>query len=328
MRIFVYESTCASPTSAQAAPSLLREGWAMLAAVVEDFQRLPDVKVATLVDRHFPYSPGDTCTRASCRSHSALFHDLASTSGYTLVIAPEFDSLLERQSQMVLDVGGRLLGSLPSATRQTADKLATAARWQALGIAHPRTERFEPDAPVSFDFPWVIKPQWGAGSQATFLIRDEQQRVGIWPTAQSEWPHGNFIVQQYVPGTAASVALLLGSKHIIPLVPARQHISKDGRFRYEGGSLPLLPSLAERAVRLAVQAVAGISGLQGYVGVDVVLGHEDFAIEINPRLTTSYIGLRRLCRLNLAELILRCIQGEPVVTPSWFTEEVQFTVVN
>ena len=47
-------------------------------------------------------------------------------------------------------------------------------------------------------------------------------------------------------------------------------------------------------------------GLSGYVGVDVVLGNDgrDWAIEINPRLTTSYVGLRALAGFNLAEAML------------------------
>ena len=45
-------------------------------------------------------------------------------------------------------------------------------------------------------------------------------------------------------------------------------------------------------------------GLQGYVGVDVVLGEEtSWLIEINPRPTTSYVGLRRVIDLNMAEAI-------------------------
>ena len=115
----------------------------------------------------------------------------------------------------------------------------------------------------------------------------------------------------------------------IPLLPARQHLSNDGRFHYEGGSLPLPEPLARRAVRLAQQAVQCIPGLRGYVGVDLVLGKmedgsEDWAIEINPRLTTSYIGLRQSCRQNLAELMLRCVRRETIEPPMWLEGEIRF----
>ena len=78
-------------------------------------------------------------------------------------------------------------------------------------------------------------------------------------------------------------------------------MSDDGRFVYLGGSLPLPHALASRATRLAQQAVAALPDPLGYVGVDLVLGADadgadDYVIEINPRLTTSYIGLRAAAR--------------------------------
>ena len=52
----------------------------------------------------------------------------------------------------------------------------------------------------------------------------------------------------------------------------------------------------------------------GFVGVDLVLGREpdgseDFVIEVNPRLTTSYVGLRAAARSNLAEVMVNIANG-------------------
>jgi predicted ATP-grasp superfamily ATP-dependent carboligase len=45
-----------------------------------------------------------------------------------------------------------------------------------------------------------------------------------------------------------------------------------------------------------------LPGLQGYVGVDLVLTNQEaWLMEINPRLTTTYIGLRQVIQLNLAQ---------------------------
>jgi predicted ATP-grasp superfamily ATP-dependent carboligase len=305
MRVFIYEAICAGALGNDVPASLRREGSAMLSAVAEDFRRLPGIEVVTLLD------------------DDARFREVAAACEGTLVIAPEFDDLLRSRSQTVVDVGGRLLGSLPNAIRLTGDKLATAEFWRMHGVAHPQTElRESAVAP-----PWVLKPRHGAGSQATFLIRDRAEYDTARRTANEESPGGEYILQRYVAGHAVSVALLIGPTRTIPLLPARQHLSNDGRFRYEGGSLPLPEPLATRAILLAQEAVAGIAGLQGYVGVDLVLGEtEDYAIEINPRLTTSYIGLRQLCQQNLAELMLRCARGEPIGPVTWAEGEVRFHV--
>src|SRR5690606_21127135 len=99
------------------------------------------------------------------------------------------------------------------------------------------------------------------------------------------------------------------------LPACRQHLSDDGRFRYLGGSLPLPPSLHARAARLAQQALDALPAAIGYVGVDLVLGaaddgSRDVVIEVNPRLTTSYLGLRDAVKINLAELILQTAHSQ------------------
>jgi predicted ATP-grasp superfamily ATP-dependent carboligase len=134
------------------------------------------------------------------------------------------------------------------------------------------------------------------------------------------------IAQAYVPGFAASVAFLIGPSQLLPLVPCQQLLSNDGRFHYRGGRLPIRPDLAERAVRIATAAVTGVPGLSGYVGVDVVLGEgRDWAIEINPRLTTSYVGLRALAKFNLAEAMLAAMTGDALPRLEWRQGEVEFT---
>ena len=133
--------------------------------------------------------------------------------------------------------------------------------------------------------------------------------------------------QQFILGFAASVAFLIGARATTPLVPCQQILSGDGRFSYLGGQLPIAPDLAERAIRVATAAVKCVPGLLGYVGVDVVLGDDgrDWAIEINPRLTTSYVGLRALARFNLAEAMLAAARGEPLPEMLWNDGPIAFT---
>src|SRR5205823_2257857 len=135
--------------------------------------------------------------------------------------------------------------------------------------------------------------------------------------------------QPYVEGMPASVVFFVGPQEAIALPPASQKLSVDGRFRYRGGRLPLGAYLANRAVLLARQAIEAVSGLQGYVGVDLVLGSEavgsrDWLIEINPRPTTSYVGLRALARLNLAQALVSVVEGKRVCELEWHSAQVMF----
>ncbi len=73
--------------------------------------------------------------------------------------------------------------------------------------------------------------------------------------------------------------------------------------------------LAERATELAMRAISALPPLTGYAGVDLVLGDDpdgtaDVVIEVNPRLTTSYVGLRRAVQGGLVGPMLAAAKGE------------------
>ncbi|MCS6864734.1 MAG: ATP-grasp domain-containing protein [Gemmataceae bacterium] len=288
MRIAVYEFLTATrrgcdPQSPEHA--LYREGRAMHDALMADFGRIPGCCVSSLSDLH--NLPEDT--------------DL-------VVIAPETGGLLAE----LVRCRPSPLNATVEAIELTTDKARLAEHWQHHGIPTPTTTQRPPRADDSF--PMVWKPRDGAGSTDTFLIRDP---AGL-ATAMAQCPsHHDMIVQPFIPGCAASVAFLCGPRQTVPLIPTFQHLAVDDRLHYTGGELPLPEALAERAVRLAQRAIACVPGLRGYVGVDVVLGEPtdgsgDYAIEINPRLTTSYIGLRVAAAFNIAELWWRIARGEPV----------------
>jgi predicted ATP-grasp superfamily ATP-dependent carboligase len=169
----------------------------------------------------------------------------------------------------------------------------------------------------------------GAGSQATFLVRDFDELSACELQASAEGWQGESIWQPFLPGLAASAAILVGSNEIAALLPAVQHLSDEGRFHYLGGTMPLAANLAERAIDLARRSVAALDGLCGYVGVDMVLGiakdgSADWLIEINPRMTTSYVGLRYLAEENLAGAILQAATGERIQSMTWRQQGIRF----
>jgi tyramine---L-glutamate ligase len=279
----------------------------MRAAVCADFERLPDVRIQTL----------DTDSEAAFRKEAAA-------ADYVLVIAPEVDGILEERCRWVEESGGELLGPTPMAVCLTADKLRLAQHLQAAGVSTPECWLLG-EEPAD-DFPIIWKPRDGAGSQATFLLTTPADRLRVQAALESERCPSPMIAQTFVQGVAASVAFLITPQGATALVPCRQHLSDDGRFTYRGGSLPLAQPLASRALQVASAAVGCVEGLRGYVGVDVVVTErEGWAIEINPRMTTSYIGLRALARFNLAEAMLAAVRGEELPSLEWEARAITFT---
>jgi predicted ATP-grasp superfamily ATP-dependent carboligase len=332
MRLFVYEYLTALGTGTGGATSLHTDGWAMLSALVEDFCRVGGVHVVTLVHPRLSHTLGHTCAILEDRDEEErTFKRLAADADYTLIIAPEHHDLLGQRCRWVLEAGGRLLGSTPAGVALAADKLALAAHFQQLSIPAPATILCGGSMTLAASalFPAVCKPRHGAGSQATFVVHRADDLVRARTLAMRELPGEELILQPFVPGRSASVAFLIGSESIVPLLPATQDLSNDGRFRYQGGEVPLPPELGNRAIGLATRAVQALPELRGYNGVDLVLGEsadgcQDFVIEINPRLTTSYIGLRRLARGNLGEAILGTAATTRLPEMAWHPGTARF----
>ena len=72
-----------------------------------------------------------------------------------------------------------------------------------------------------------------------------------------------------------------------------QSVRASRPFSYHGGKTPFDHPLAGKAVETALRTCQALPGLRGYIGVDLVLTEsEPVVIEVNPRLTTAYLGVR------------------------------------
>jgi len=306
MRIFIYEHLTALGVGRDAdSPehSLYREGKAMRDALAADVGQLEGVKVITFPDRAHTSSP-----------EAMLL--LAAGCDWTVVIAPELDSILAERVEFLREHECRVIAPTVDAIRLTSDKLALATHWRNRGIPTPATTDRAPKQCEAFPVVW--KPRHGAGSTATFLLKSGLDVVRA-SACQAKDPVGPMILQEYVAGTPASVSFLCGPAGNVPLLPAFQLLED---LKYVGGELPIPAALSERAVRIASRAVECVPGLVGYVGVDLVLGDaadgsRDYAIEINPRLTTSYVGLRAAAEFNLAAVMLQASTGRPISPLKW-----------
>lgn len=272
----------------------------MFAAVTEDFARITGCEVIV----PSPGEPEETAFRRAARQADA-----------TLVIAPEFDDILANRCRWVREEGGFCLNPSAEVIDLGSDKFRLAGHWQRFGVPTPET--LLPDgSPLPWSS-WVLKPRFGAGSLDTHVNGTPRPRGEI----------GQMIVQPWLSGVAASVSFLCGPDRVVALSPAAQHLATDGTLKYLGGKVPLPEPWSSRALRIATQAVHAIPGLCGYIGVDVLLGIDgrDWAIEMNPRLTTSYLGLRRRARFNLAEAMWRIARGEPPPAMVWSADEIEFS---
>ena len=225
-----------------------------------------------------------------------LFYRLAREADWTMLIAPETDGALCERADWTSAAGGRLLGPAAEVIALTTDKQRLAMHLEAAGIPVPEGIALAAGSrlPTDFCYPAVLKPRDGAGSLQMRLLQTVDLSVRIPFDARLE---------KYQSGQPTSVVVFCGPAGLTTMPACSQKLSADGHFTYLGGSLPLPTELAQRAEQLARRAVAACGETRGYLGVDLILGNRseaDCVIEINPRLTTSYLLLREAARENLA----------------------------
>ena len=314
MRILVCEFVTGGgmPPDAPIPAGLAQEGDLMLRALVDDLLDVPGVELVVTRDARLPPLPARvfSITVADPRKSWALWEDLARTVDAVWPIAPETGGALERLSRMVLGAGGRLLNSHPDAVAVTASKTATAAVLAAAGIPVVPVWRVMDQPPG--DGPWVVKPDDGAGCTDTVLLLDRL----AWARWRVAGDRAGFVVQPFVPGAAASLSMLCRDGRAWLLTVNRQRVELDGSaLVYRGGIVGGLPSTPELS-GLAAGIAAAMPGLFGTVGVDFIATADGpRVLEVNPRLTTSYVGVRRATGVNVAAAVLGLLR-EPAMTPA------------
>jgi predicted ATP-grasp superfamily ATP-dependent carboligase len=311
MTILVHEwVTGGGLAGAALPPSWATEGAAMRRAIAADFSALPGVHVVVTLDARFTEEPGPwSIIPVGPDEEGATLRRLASAADYTVLIAPETEGILADRSRTVASVGGRSLGSTAEAVAMTGDKLRFVRHLARCGVATPPCRQVTPrlGLPVDFPYPAVLKPIDGAGSQDTYRVR----AANACPEAALALPVA--LLQPLVPGLAHSASFLVGREGSAWLIAAgRQHIAlRDDRFVYRGGTVPVAPHGVAQGPRRAVESVPGLCG---YVGVDYVWDERSgqaTVLEINPRPTTSYVGLARwLPPGTLAQAWLEVVSGK------------------
>ena len=293
--------------------SLLREGRAMISALADDFGSLVGSHVDVLRDARIGDLPGCSARVHRVRDsdeHAHLLEQLASRADWTLVVAPEIGDMLLRCCRQVQQCGGRLLSPDCGFVEIASDKRATHCLLQEAGVPVPFQQLLAPGQPLprTFRYPGIVKPRDGAGSSQVRLVQGCDDTAGL--ADAGCWR----CLESYCPGIPASVSVMSGPSGYRALPASRQWLSDDGCFRYAGGEVPLGSSLQQRAADIAGQVISALPKTTGYFGVDMVLGDPedgglDVAIEVNPRLTTSYIGLRQLAKCNLAGAMIAVATG-------------------
>ncbi len=289
--------------------ALAAEALAILQALLADARAWGRFPVVTTRDARLDGVglPADRVVELDHRVYRTELAALAAECGAAIVVAPESGGALEDVTRLLAGAGVAVLGSAPEAVAVAADKWVCHRRFVGAGLPTPQTLRVAPAGAAAaaerLGYPVVVKPLDGAGCAGVCLAADRPALEGALalPALRRE---PAVLVQRYAGGMAGSVSLLVAGGRSVAVSLNEQRLCPGAPFTYDGGVASVGHPRRAEAEDLAREAVALVPGLQGYVGVDVVLGRDDCKlIEINPRPTTSCVGLCRVAGLNLVAAI-------------------------
>jgi len=268
--------------------SLLREGKAMLSTLKEGFERMGHEVVYPEAETDF----------------EAAVDKLSKGSDAGLVIAPD-DKLCTLTE--LIESNTVNLGCPSDSIKICVDKMLTSKILSGKGIPVPRIVSVE-EVESNEGQRYVSKPRYGCASEDIFILNAEKYHK-----VPSLYNNADHIITEFITGDDISSSIIAGKSSVLPLTLNKQFIRTEGeRLRYEGGFVPyFIGREAESEIMRISKRVVTILHCRGYVGIDFVLGEDGtaYVVDVNPRPTTSIVGIAKVLNYEVPDLILRAKFG-------------------
>ncbi len=331
MKILVFEYITGGGFNKQELPdSLLREGSLMLEALLDNLRSCAehgnDIAVVVMLDSRVKGSINtagfDTVIIKPENNSHEEFARIALQCDAVWPIAPEFDGILQSLCQIAELLGKRLLTSPACAVAVTGNKFNTYQHLKQHHIATVPTRMFTSDCqylaqelvesssanPVNKAGQWLVKPIDGVGCSESYILIDRQD------FEQMHSRTGHYIIQPHMHGKKTSLSclfkegigwLLCANLQQFNIINQQYHLSKIIVNYYSDISVyqDFVDNIAH-----------ALPELWGYAGIDLIETPEQILVlEINPRLTTSFVGIYAALGTNVAENILQLLKGMPTL---------------
>jgi tyramine---L-glutamate ligase len=327
MKILIFEYITGGGFNKQALPETLkREGKLMLEALLDNFTLLTDIDLLIMLDQRLVDTVNTlhyatAVINAEHHSHSE-FAQLIAGCDAVWPIAPEFDGILQSLCQTVEQSGKLLLTSPSNVVKATGNKYQTYLHLQKYAIATVPTCLLADDKTLSDEIPaiiashyptdsneWIIKSIDGVGCSDSWIITDLLDINAI--NAKE-----NYIIQPHMHGQKSSLSCLFknGMAWIIS-INAQQFSVIDKRYHLTALMVNHNPDI-DRYQDLADDIAYAFPELWGYVGIDLIeTPLQTWVLEINPRLTTAFVGIEAALGINIADAVLQLLAGPPTLKP-------------
>lgn len=306
MRLFVTEFITGGGIANDPLPETLKqEGQLMLQAVLSDCSKIEDIELITTRD-----------ARISLNIEGVEMHVVENAIDYmqqlvlistqcdmTWVIAPESEGILYSLISHLANEKVKLINCDAESVQLAGDKLA--CNQQLTKYQVPVIPNLTRQQVTTCLTPVMIKDRYGAGCEG--LMRCETGSDALqYIEDYSEW-----VVQPYMKGEHLSLSVIFSMKGV-SILSINEQILK---YQQQKPKLVMCRvnthPVNDEVIQLVKQIYAALPGLRGYVGIDVIYSNDKyFVVDINPRLTSSYVGLSDVLEQNPAELCLYSVLDE------------------
>ena len=331
MKILVFEYITGGGFNKQELPaSLASEGRLMLQALLDNLRALSvpvkDISVLVMLDSRINGSintaGADTVIIKPEQNSHEEFARLALHCDAVWPIAPEFDGILQTLCQTVELSGKRLLTSPASAVALTGNKFNTYQHLKRHHIATVSTRMFTAEiwdktqeladlistSRAGKIEQWLVKPVDGVGCKDSYILTDRHD------FERMRSRNDQYIIQPHIQGKKTSLSCLFkqgigwqlcANLQQFDVIKQQYHLSKI--IVNHHSDLSIYQDLVDNIAR-------ALPELWGYAGIDLIETPEQLLVlEINPRLTTSFVGISAALGINVAENILQLLKGNPTI---------------
>lgn len=327
--LFIFEYVSGGGFNQMEIPSsLFCEGYGMLKSIILDFKKL-NLTISTLLDHRIfflsSYLKADNIKETQVEDdYIELFKAEVKKCDYCFIIAPEFSRILYTLTKIVKDYNRKLLSVDLEGIQLGMSKFETYKFFKKNKINTPLTYRI-PFKGKSLDFnfisqkfdelksPIIIKPDDGVGAENIYYIESESQLSKFIHEHINKLEKDRcYILQEFIEGEDLSISLIahkelldkFDKNHLILAINSQNINIKNQKVKseYFGGYTPV------NDLHIQISSILekfDFTKFNGFFGIDFIRKADNsiFFIELNPRLTTSYIGVRKILSYNPTDVI-------------------------
>ncbi|MDK6028779.1 ATP-grasp domain-containing protein [Ignisphaera sp. 4213-co] len=276
--------------------SLLSEAYGMVLAVTEALARA-GANVFVTVSKYVANCFENMNRIVVENSYMDFVEEMSKHVDYVIAIAPPLELV-----EIVGRIGKKFLGPSYKLVKIFSNKYETTSTLSKCSVKTPYTKLLSREDNVKnalkdFEMPIVIKPAMSAGSECNYIVNNVDEAIKYVEKAFGCDPLGHVVLQEYVEGVHGSISSVFNGEKLVFYSLNLQLVSLDGnRFVYRGNVLPIRNQRYVQWARNILESMSScLNGLGGYIGVDVVWNDSGmYVVEVNPRITTSAIGIANI----------------------------------